>query len=170
MKTWEDADERDRLFGFVARLGEQMLVRNRGDVRRVVWVLCGELLEPHIDVEGVKKGFGEQHEVDQLALLEQIARVGVPVDVGPGGNLERKLTYGNRSSARKHVAQVWENAVRDVKKGRAIVMPVKVAQRVRGWPICQVGVVEEKGQTRIIHDSKFSSEQEQRGGRGGGGR
>ena len=52
----------------------------------------------------------------------------MPVDVGPGGNFERELAYGNHSSARKHVADVWENAVGEVKKERAIVIPVRVAR------------------------------------------
>ena len=41
----------------------------------------------------------------------------MPMDVGPGGNLEWVLAYGNHSRASKHVADVSENAVRDVKKG-----------------------------------------------------
>ena len=41
------------------------------------------------------------------------------MNVGPGGNLERALAYGNHSRARKHVADVSENAVRHVKKGRS---------------------------------------------------
>ena len=48
-----------------------------------------ELLAPHIDVGHVNKMFGEQHMVEQFALLEQAARVAVPVDVAPRGNLER---------------------------------------------------------------------------------
>ena len=64
------------------------------------------------------------------------------------------------------MADVWENAVEDVKKGRAIVMPVRVARSVRGLRINPVGVVEEKGKKRIVHDSTFSSEPEQPGGRG----
>ena len=61
------------------------------------------------------------------------------MDVGPGGNLEQELAYGNHSSARKHVVDVWENAVGDVKKGRAIVMPVRVARSVRGLRIIPWG-------------------------------
>ena len=114
-KTGKDAVEKDRLLGVVARLGKEMLLRKGGDVGKVVWALGGELLAPHIDVKRVKKFFGERHKVDQFALLEQIARVGVPVDVGPGDYLERELAYGNHSSARKHVADGWENAVGDVK-------------------------------------------------------
>ena len=45
----------------------------------------------------------------------------MPVDVGPGGNLERELAYGNHSSADKHASEVWEKAVGDVKAGRVIV-------------------------------------------------
>ena len=88
----------------------------------------------------------------------------MPLDVGPGGNLERELAYGNHNSARKHVADVWENAVGDVKKGGAIVMPVRVARSVRGLRINLLGMVELKGKRRIVHDSTFSSEPELPGG------
>ncbi|CAN0584222.1 unnamed protein product, partial [Laminaria digitata] len=90
------------------------------------------------------------------ALLEQIARVGVPVDVGPGGNLERELAYGNHSSAGKHATEVWEKAVGDVRMGRAMVIPARLARVVRGLRVNPVGVVEEKGKRRIVHDSTYS--------------
>ena len=91
----------------------------------------------------------------------------MPVDVGSGGYLERELAFGNHSSARKHVAEVWENAVGDFKR-RAIAMPVRVARSVRGLPVNPVGVVEEKEKRKIVHDSTFRSEPEHRGGEGGG--
>ena len=71
----------------------------------------GELLAPHIDAERVTRFFGEQHNIDQFERLEQIARAGVPVDVGPGGYIERELAYGNLSSADRHANEVWEKAV-----------------------------------------------------------
>ena len=111
----------------------------------MVWGLGGKLLAPHIEVERVTRFVGEQHHIDQFSLLEQIARVGVPVDVGPGGNLERELAYGNHSSADKHASEVWEKAVGDVKTGRAIVFPARLARMVRGLRINPVGVVEERG-------------------------
>ena len=58
----------------------------------MVWALGGELLAPHFDVEQVKNVFGEQHQIDQLALLGQMARVGTPVDVAPGGKV---ISSGN---------------------------------------------------------------------------
>lgn len=76
---------------------------------------------------------------------EQIARVGGPVDASPRGNLKRTPAYGNHSSARKHAAETWEKAVGDIKAGRTIVMPVRVARVVRDLWIYPVGVVEEKG-------------------------
>ena len=45
-------------------------------------------------------------------------------------------------------------------------MPVRVARSVRGLRINPVGVVEEKGKRRILHDSTFSSKPEQPGGGG----
>lgn len=125
---------------------------------KVVWSLGGELLAKHIDVECVTNFFREQHKVDQFAPLEQMARIEVPVDVGPEGNLEWQLACRNHSSARTHEAEVWESAVLgDVKKGRAIVMPMRVARRVRGLRINLMGVVDEKRKRRIVHDKTFSS-------------
>ena len=54
-----------------------------------------ELLAPHIDPQRVTKFFGERHDIDQFGLLGQIAGVRVPADVGPGGNIERELAYGD---------------------------------------------------------------------------
>ena len=68
----------------------------------------------------------------------------MPVDVGPGGNLERHLVYGNHSSADKHASEVWEKALRDVKTGRAVVFPARLAGMVRGLRVNPVGVVEAK--------------------------
>ena len=72
----------------------------------MVWRLGGKLLVPHVDAEWVTTFFGEEHNIDQLALLEQIARVGVLVDVGPRRNLERELAYGNHASTDKHASEM----------------------------------------------------------------
>lgn len=121
------------------------------------------MLATHIDAERVTKFFKEQHNVDQFSRLERVARVGVPVDVGPGGNLERELAYGNHSSADRHAIEVWEKPAGDVKTGRAVVVPVRLAGLIRGLRVNPVGVVEEKGKRRIIHDATFSNEPEGRG-------
>ena len=97
--------------------------------------LRGELLTPNIDVGRVTNLLGEQHNIDQFALLEHIARVGAPVDVGPGGNLDRELACGNNNSADKHANEVWEKAVGDVTTGRAIVNSARLAGMVRGLRI-----------------------------------
>ena len=98
----------------------------------MVWGLGGKILAPHIEVGRVTRFFGEQHHIDQFALLDQIARVGVPVGVGPGGNLERELAFGKHSSADKHASEVWEKVVGDVKTGRAIVFPARWPGMVQG--------------------------------------
>lgn len=69
---------------------------------------------------------------DQFSVLEQIARAGVPVDVGSEGNLERELAYDNHSSADRHAIEVLEKAIGDVKTGRVIVVPARLAGMVRG--------------------------------------
>ena len=92
--------------------------------------LGGKLLAPHIDTECLTRLLGEQHNIDQFALLEQIVRVGVPVDVGPGGNLGRELAYGNHSSADKLASEVCGNAVGDVMAGGVFVLPARLAGKV----------------------------------------
>ena len=109
----------------------------------MVWELRERFLEPHIDAERVTSFFREQHNIDKFALLEQNARVGVPVNVGPGGNLERELAYRRNSGVNKHASEVWGKAVGDVKSGRAIVLTARLAGMVRGLRINPLGVVEE---------------------------
>ena len=98
---------------------------------------------------------GGQHNIDQFERLTQIARVGVPVDAGPGGDLERELAYGSHSSADKHANEVCEKAVGEVKVGRALRAP-RLARMVRGLRVYPERVVEEKGKRRVIHDATFS--------------
>ena len=93
--------------------------------------------------------------------------MGVPVDVGPGGDLEREMAYGNQSSADKHASEVWEKAVGVVKTRTAIVVPARLAGLVRGLRVNPVGLVEEKGKMRVIHDSTFSGNSEQKKGGAG---
>ena len=47
---------------------------------KVVCDFGGELFARQIDDGRVTKVFGEQHNIDQFALLEQVVRVGVPND------------------------------------------------------------------------------------------
>ena len=85
----------------------------------------------------------------------------------PGGNIERELAYGNRSSADEHASEVWEKAVGVVKTRTAIVVPARLAGLVRGLRVNPVGLVEEKGKMRVIHDSTFSGNSEQKKGGAG---
>ena len=59
-----------------------------------------------IDVGQVTTSFGEQRNIDQFEPLEQIAGVGMPVGVGPGGNLECELADGNNDSADTHASEM----------------------------------------------------------------
>ena len=54
-----------------------------------------------MDPKLVQAFFGNRHRFPGFGSLTHIARVGVPVDVPPGGNLTKELTYGNHSSAQK---------------------------------------------------------------------
>ena len=128
-----------------AEFGGKMQQREGGHLAKVKWELGGTSLAPHIDAQRVTKFFGEQHDVDQFVLLARIVSVVVPVDIGPGGNRRRELAYRNHISDNKHASEVWKNAVGDVKTGRAIVFPARLARMVRGLRINPVGVVEERG-------------------------
>ena len=86
------------------------------------------------------------------------------MDVGPGGNLERELTYGNHNSADKHASEAWEKALGDVKAERAIVFPARLAGMMRGLRINPVGVVEEKEDRRVIHHWTLSGARGSKGG------
>lgn len=109
-----------------------MLQRKLGDLGKVVWELGKELTIAHIYAGRVTQLFVEQHQIDQFARVEHIARVGVAVGVGPGDILERELAYGHHSSAGKHESDVWEKAAGDVRTGGAIVLPVILERMVRG--------------------------------------
>lgn len=129
----------------------------------------GGLLAPHTDAERVTIVFKEQHNIDQFSRSEQIAWVGVPVDVSPGGNHERELACGHHSSADRHTIEVWEKTVGDVQTRRGVVVPVKLWGVIRSLQNNPVGVVDDKGKRRIFHDSTFGNEpagpRTQRGGK-----
>ena len=71
----------------VAQVAGEVLTRCRGEVKEVVGFLGGKLLAPRTDEDRMRDFFGKRHGFPDVARLEQIARVGVPVDVGPGGGL-----------------------------------------------------------------------------------
>ena len=131
---------------------------------QVVRWLGGSLTAPHMDPERVQAFFGDRHQFPGIDNLRHIARVGVPVDARPGGNLTKELTYGNQSSAQRFHVAVWEMAVADVASGRAIVFPKEKAGQVEGLRVSPVGAVEEWEKIIIIHDMTF----EHRDGSGGG--
>ena len=106
--------------------------------------LGGSLTLPHMDREGVQAFFEDKHRFPGIDDLRHIARVGVPVDVRPGGNLTKEPTYENISSAQEFRVAVWEKAVADVASGRAIVFPKEQARQVQGLRVSPVGVVEER--------------------------
>ena len=90
----------------------------------------------------------------------------VPVDVGPGGNLERELAYRSHRSTDRHANKVCEKAVGEVKSGRAIVVAATLMRMVQSLRDNPVRVVDEKGERTIIHDATLSSEPT--GGKGEG--
>ena len=103
-----------------------------------------QLTAPNMDPARVEAFFGDKHSFPGIEMLKQIARVGVPVDVLPGGDLAKELEYGNHSTANNFGEAVWEKAVAGVACGRAIVFPKERAGQIPGLRLSPVGVVEER--------------------------
>lgn len=120
-----------------------------------------------MDPERLEVFFGGKHSsFPKIDHLKHFARVGVPVDVPPGGNLAKELEYGNSPSAGTIDEAVWENTVADVAGGRAIVFPNGKAEQVPGLRVSPLVIVEERENRTLFHDMTF----EHRDGHGGGGR
>jgi len=79
--------------------------------------------------ERVEAFFGDKHQFPEIDKLRLIARVGVPVDIGPVGDFTQELAYGNHSNAQKFGDTEWEKEVADVVGGGAIVFKNNNKQR-----------------------------------------
>ena len=99
---------------------------------------------PHMDGDRIHDFFGMRHGFPNIARLEHIiARVGVgaycksgfPVDVGPGGDLEREIAYRNHSSAKTYEEEVRGEMIAGFVRGRALVFPLEQAEDIRGLRI-----------------------------------
>lgn len=131
---------------------------------QVVRGLDRSLTAPCIDPERVEALFGNKHNFPGIDHLKHIARIGVPVDVLPGGDLTKELEYGNHPSAIDVDETGWEQVVADVAGGRAIGFPKEQAGQVLGLQVSLLGVVEEHENIRIVHDVTFEhSDGEKRG-------
>lgn len=120
-----------------------ILQHKRGDLVQVAWELGGDIL-----IHGGFRGMSYHRPVRSDI---QIATVGVPVDVGPGGNVEHEQAYGNHSTAGKHATEVWEKTAADFRTGRAIMIPVRLKLMVRGSRTNPVGVVKDEGTKRVVY-------------------
>ena len=121
---------------------------------------------PHMNPERVEAFFGDKHSFPGIDNLKQIARVGVPVDVLPGGDLAKGLAYENHPSTETIVKAVWEKAEADVAGDRVLVSSKEQTGQVPGLRVSPAGVVEGREKIIIIHDMTF----EHRSGQGGRGR
>ena len=83
----------------------------------------GKLLVPHKDGGRIVGCFGKRHGFPDIGRLEHIARVGVPVGVEPGGNLEKYVAYGNHSNAGKWEDEVRGEAIADLVRCMALIFP-----------------------------------------------
>lgn len=84
----------------------------KGDLEAVVRSLRGELLALYMDGNRIADMFGKRYGVLEARRMMKIARVLVPVDMGP-------IDYGNTLSAGKLVDTVVTEVRAGVSKGRA---------------------------------------------------
>lgn len=87
--------------------------------------------------------FGKIYGFPDIARLEHITRVGVPVNVGPGGGLEQEVARGKHSSAKTYEEEVRWEVIADLVRGRALVLPLEQEEGVRGLRVSLVWVAEE---------------------------
>ena len=87
--------------------------------------------------------------------------MGVPMDVGLGGNLGQGIAYENHSSAGKFEAVVRE-AITDLVQSRTLIFLLEQAESTRELQVSAVGVVEEKAKRRIVRDVTFGGDKEKR--------
>lgn len=80
----------------------------RGGIGQVVRWLGWSLIAPHKNPERVDAFFRNKHRFPRVDRLQHIARVGVPVDVLPGGDLTKRLECENHWSAEKCHEEAWE--------------------------------------------------------------
>ena len=78
-----------------AQIPWEILTRFGGDVKGVVIFLGGKRLAPRMDGDRRVEAFGKRHGFPDIERLEHMARVGVPMDVEPAGDLEKEIAYGN---------------------------------------------------------------------------
>ena len=86
------------LRGIAATAGTR-LSQEGGQIGRVVREVGGTLLATHMDGDRMRAYFGRRLKVESAGALEEIAREGVPAEVGAGGNLGSELAYGERLQA-----------------------------------------------------------------------
>ena len=92
-----------------------------------------------------------KHQFPEIDKLRDKARVGVPVDVWPRGDLTQELAYGNHSSVQKFSDDVWGKRWRTWRGAGRWFSQKKQAEQVPGLRVSPVGVVEEREKMRIIH-------------------
>ena len=95
----------------MGRIAGEVLSRYGGEVREVVKLLRGKRLARHTDGDKIVGVSGKRHGLPDIARLGHISGVGVPVGVGPGGDLEQGVALVNHSSARKIEDEVWGEVI-----------------------------------------------------------
>lgn len=101
--------------------GCSFLARRRGGGSRAGSAMVRGVVDGTQHRRGARASVLEdKHQISAIEHLGRNARVEVPVDVGPGGGLGKKLTYEKHSSVQKFENAVWKKGVAG---GRAIVFP-----------------------------------------------
>lgn len=86
----------------------------------MVGLLGGKLLASHINGNRMVDCFGKKHEFWDIARSGHIAKVGISVDVQPGGDLAQEIVYGNHSSVERCVEEVRREVIADLVRGGAL--------------------------------------------------
>lgn len=107
---------------------------------------------PRVELEDVRRWFGDVKEFPDIDLLMQIVGRGAPVPVAGQGDLTSALEYGNHSSVHRYAPQIREKIVEDVSAGRAFVFPREQALHIPGIRVSPLTVSVSPTKVRICHD------------------
>ena len=114
---------------------------------------------PRVSESQVRSWFGGVKGFPKVNQLASIAAHGAPVHVyGLGDtNITAALEYGNHSNVTPYTRDLVNKIHEDVRFGRALVIPLRVANAILGLRLPPLAVVASTSRTRIIHDLTFAS-------------
>jgi hypothetical protein len=127
-----------------------------GELPAVVQHMGGTVASAHMNANTIQEFYGGANAFDQIDELLRVVHNGAPVDVTAPCNFQAAWERGNYPMANDEHARVLRDKVlEDVRLGRAVVMPVQVAQDhfANRLHLSPVFVVDEgPGKHRVVHD------------------